>query len=95
MSTDDGHHVYFSGEENRHEHVVGFLVHKDIASAVLGCRPVPSRLVSIRLIAAPFNIPMIQVYATTSVHDDSEVDHFYQKLQEIMDQTPKKGILIV
>ena len=28
-------------------------------------------------------------------HDDSEVDHFYQQLQETIDQTPKKDILVV
>ena len=45
--------------------------------------------------AAPFNITTIQVYAPTSGHDDSEVDHFYQQLQETIDQTPKKDILVV
>ena len=34
-------------------------------------------------------------YAPTSGHDDSEVDHFYQQLQETIDQTPKKDILVV
>ena len=63
--------------------------------AVLGCQPVSSRLISIRLRAAPFNITIIQVYAPTSGHDDSEVDHFYQKLQETIDHTPKKDILVV
>ena len=38
MSTDDGHKVYFSGEEGRHEYGVGFFVHKDVVDAVLGCR---------------------------------------------------------
>ena len=28
-------------------------------------------------------------------HDDSDVDHFYQQLQETIDQTPKKDILVV
>ena len=37
MSTDDGHKVYFSGEEGKHEYGVGFLVHKDVVGAVLGC----------------------------------------------------------
>ena len=60
--------------------------------SVLGCWPVSSRLISIRLRAAPFNITIIQVYAPTSGHDDSEVDHFYQ---ETTDQTPKKDILVV
>ena len=42
-TTDDGHELYFSGEMDRHEYGVGFLVHKDIASAVLGCRSVSSK----------------------------------------------------
>ena len=95
MSTDDGHKVYFSGEEGKHEYGVGFLVHKDVVGAVLGCQPVSSRLISIRLRAAPFNITIIQVYAPTSGHDDSDVDHFYQQLQETIDKTPKKEILVV
>ena len=49
MSTDDGHKVYFSGEEGKHEYGVGFLVHKDVVGAVLGCQPVSSTLISIRL----------------------------------------------
>ena len=77
MSTDYGHKVYFCGEEDRYEQRVEFFVHKDIASAVLGCRKVSSRLISIPLRAAPFNITIIQVYAPTSRHDDSEIDHFY------------------
>ena len=32
--TDDGRKVYFSGEENRHEYGVGFLMHKDRANVV-------------------------------------------------------------
>ena len=34
----------------------GFLVHKDMGSAVLGCWPVSSRLISIRLRTTPFNV---------------------------------------
>ena len=70
-------------------------MHKDVVDAVLGCRPVSSRLISIRLRAAPFNITIIQVYASTSGHDDSEADQFYQQPQETIDQTPKKDILVV
>ena len=95
MSTDDGHKVYFSGEEGKHEYGVGFLVLKDVVGAVLGCQPVSSRLISIRLRAAPFNITIIQVYAPTSGHDDSEVDHVYQQLQETIDKTRKTDILVV
>ena len=70
-------------------------MHKDVVGAIFECQPVSSRLISIRLRAAPFTITIIQVYAPTSGHDDSEVDHFYQQLQETIDQTPKKDILVV
>ena len=73
---------------------VGFLVHKDMGSAVLGCRPVSSKLISIRLRTAPFNVTIIQACAPTAGHDDNEVDNFYRQLQEIFDQTPKKDILV-
>ena len=95
MSAGDGHKVYFSGQEGRHEYGVGLLVHKDVVDAVLGCLQVSSRLISIHLRAAPFNITIIKVYAPTSGDDDSEVDHFYQQLLETLDQTPKRDILVV
>ena len=68
---------------------------KGIENVVLGCRPVSSRLISIRLRAASFNITTIQVYAPTSGHDDNEVDHFYQQLQKTIGQTQKKNFLTV
>ena len=61
-TTGEGHTVFFSGEEDKQEHGVGFLVHKDMVNTVMGCRPVSSRLITIRLRAVPFNITVIQVY---------------------------------
>ena len=31
-TTEEGHKVFFSGKEDKHEHGVGFLVHKDIVN---------------------------------------------------------------
>ena len=93
-SSDDRHKVYFSGEKDRHGYGVGFLVHKDMVSVVLGCRPVSSRLISICLRAAHFNVTIIQAYAPTSGHDDNETDNFYRQLQVIIEQIPTKDILI-
>ena len=47
-TTDEGHKVFFSGKEDKHEHGAGFLLHKDIVNTVMGCRPVSSRLITIR-----------------------------------------------
>ena len=64
---------FFSGKENKHEHGVGFIVHRDIVNAVMGCRPVFSWLITIRLRAVPFNITIVQAHAPTSDYDDNEV----------------------
>ena len=47
-TTGEGHKVFFSGKEDKHDHGVGFLVHKDIVSTLMGCCSVSSRLITIR-----------------------------------------------
>ena len=49
----------------------------------------------VHLRAASFNITIIQVYAPTSGHDDTEVDKIYRQLQEIIYQTSKTDVLVV
>ena len=58
------------------------------------CRPVSSRLITIRLRAVPFNITIVQAYAPTSDYDDNKKKEFYDQLQYVIDQTPKKDILV-
>ena len=94
-STPEGHKLFFSGGEDRHKHGVGFLIHKDTVNAIMGCRPVSSRLTTIRLKASPFNITIIQAYAPTTDYDDDDIEGFYDQLQEVIDQTPKKDILVM
>ena len=44
----------------------------------------------------PFKfITIVQVYAPTSDYDDNEIEEFYDQLQNVIDQTPKKDILVV
>ena len=85
--------VFFSGKEDKHEHGAAFLVHKDIVNTVMGCRPVSSRLVTICLRAVPFNITTVQAYAQRQT--DNEMEELYDQLQNAVDQTPKKDILVV
>ena len=61
----------------------------------MGCRPVSSRLITIRLRASPFNITILQAWPPTSDYDDDAVEDFYDHLQEILDQSPTKDILVV
>ena len=43
----------------------------------------------------PFNITVIQVYAPTSNAEEAEVERFYEDLQDILELTPKKDVLII
>ena len=94
-TTDEGHKIYYSGKEDKHEHGVGFLVNKIIVGSVMGCRPISSRIITLRLRANPFNITIVQAYAPTTSYDDDEIEAFYDQLQDVIDETPKKDILIV
>ena len=57
--------------------------------------PVSSRLITIRLRAVPFNITIVQVYTPTSDYYDNEIIEFYDQLQNAINQTLKKDILVV
>ena len=61
----------------------------------MGCHPISSSLITIRLRAVTFKITIVQSYAQTSDYDDNETEEFYDQLQNIIDQTPKKDILVV
>ena len=38
----------------------------------------------------PFNITVIQVYAPTSMSEETEVEHVYEELKDLLELTPQK-----
>ena len=53
------------------------------------------RIISVHLQSKPFNITVIQVYAPTSNAEESEVERFYEDLQDLLELTPKKDVLVI
>ena len=94
-TTDDGHTLWYSGEDKLHQKGVGFLVHKDVVKSVIECRPVSSRIITMRMAGQPFNISIVQVYAPTSTASDQEMEQFYQQLQMVMKTIMKNDVLLV
>ena len=43
----------------------------------------------------PFNITVIQVSAPTTDAEETEVDHLYKGLEDLLELTPKKDILFI
>ena len=52
-------------------------------------------MISVRFQGKPFNITVIQVYAPTSNAEEAEVERFCEGLQELLELTPKKDILLI
>ena len=52
-------------------------------------------MISVRLQGKPFNITVIQVYASTSNAEEAEVEWLYEDLQDLLELTPKKGVLFI
>ena len=47
-------------------------------------------MISILFQGKPFNITVIQVYATTTDAEEAEVERFYEDLQDLLELTQKK-----
>ena len=50
-------------------------------------------MISVRFQGKPFNITVIQAYASTS--NTEEAERFYENLQDLLELTPKKDILFI
>jgi len=52
-------------------------------------------MISVQFQGKPFNIAVIQVYATTNNAEEVEVERFYEDLQDLIELTPKKDVLFI
>ena len=52
-------------------------------------------MISVPLQGKSFNITVIQVYALTSNAEETEVEQFYEDLQDLLELTPQKDVLFI
>ena len=71
------------------------MVNKRVQNAIFGCNLKNDRMISVRLHGKSFNITVIQVYAPTSNAEETEVEQFYEDLQDFLELTPKKDVLFI
>ena len=89
-SNSDDHYIYYHGQESLRRNGVAIMVNKRVRNAVLGCNLINDRMISICFQGKPFNITVIQVYASTSNAEEAEVEQFCEDLQDFLELTPKK-----
>ena len=50
---------------------------------------------SVHFQGKPFSITVIRVFAPTSYVEETEVERFYDDLQDLLELTPKKDVLFI
>ena len=84
----DDHYIYYCGQESLRRNTVAIIVNKRVQNAVIGCNLKNDRMLSVHFQGKPFNITVIQVYASTS--NAEEAERFYEDLQDLLELTRKK-----
>ena len=90
----DDHYIY-CGQESLRRNGVAMIVYKRVQNGVLGCNLKNHRMISVRFQGKLFSIMVIQVYAPTSNAEEAEGEWFYEDLQDILELTPKKDVLLI
>ena len=88
----DDYYIYYCGQESLRRSGVAIIVNKRVQNAVLGCNLKNNRMISVRFQGKPFNISVIQAYAPTSNAEETEVEPFYEDLQDVLELTIRKDV---
>ena len=89
----DDHYIYYDRQEFLRRNVIALIVNKRVQNTVLGCNLKNNTMISVHFQGKPFNITVIQVYASTTNAEEAEVDRFYEHLQDLPELTAKKDVL--
>ena len=74
---------------------LAIIVNKRVRNAVLRCNLKNDRMISIRFQGKPFNNMLIQAYTATSNAEEAEVERFHKDLQDLLELTPQKDVLLI
>ena len=91
----DDHYIYHCEQESLRRNGAAIIVNERVQNTVLGCNLKNNRMISVHFQGKPFNITIIQVYAPNSKAEEAEVEWFYEELQNLLERTPKKGVLLI
>ena len=91
----DNHYIYYCGQESFRRNGVAIMINKRVQNAVLRCNLKNDRMISVHFQGKPFNITVIQAYAPTSNTEETEVEQFYEDLQDLLELPPPNVVLFI
>ena len=90
----DDHYIYYCGQESLRRNGVAIIVNKS-PNTYNGCNLKNDRMISVCFQGKSFNIRVIQVYVPTTNTEETEVEWFYDDLQDLLELTAKKDVLFI
>ena len=84
------HYFYYGGQASLRRNGLAIMVNKRVQNAVAGSNLKNYRMSSVHLQGKPFNITVIQVYATTSNDEEDEVKRIYKDRQDLLELKHKR-----
>ena len=91
----DEHYIYYCRQESLRRNGVAITVNKRVQNAALGCNLKNDRMIPLPFQGKPFSITVIQVYSPTSNAEETEVERFYEDLQDLLEPTLIKNVLFI
>ena len=91
----DDHYIYYCGQESLRRIGVAFIVNERVQNAVLKCNLKNDRVILVHFQGKSFSITVIQIYVLTTNAEEAEVEQFYEDLQDLLELTPKKDVLLI
>ena len=91
----DDQYIYYGRQESLRRNRVALKVNKRVQNAELGCTLKKQQNDLLVFQGKPLNNTVIQGYAPTSNAEEAEVEWFYEDLQDLLEQTPKKDPLFI
>jgi len=89
------HTIFNSCDRKRHMFRSGFIVNKRIKHLVTDFKAKTPRICKIRVRGLFFNYSLICVHAPTEDKDDDDKDNFYEDLDQIYEECPKRDVKII
>ena len=88
--------IYSGQEEGQpHMHGVGLMMTPEATRALLSWEPVSPRILTARFNSKGRKVTIIQCYAPTNAADEEVKEEFYDQIQAIMENAPKRDLKIL
>ena len=90
----DDHYIYYCGQEFHRRNGVTLIINKRSWNATLGCNFKNDNDFG-SFSRQDIYITVAQVYALTTLAEETEVDQFYEDLEDLLELTLRKDVLFI